>query len=140
MLDKKTIIDLKKSGCSYKEIAEKLGISVGSVKSIISRYSKTIELEKESYKCKYCGNPLVQTKSKKKKEFCSDKCRKQYWKQKNFCKRECLICHKIFTPSYSDEQKYCSKACYLKRSVNGGGSDESWRTKSTPLYKHNTSA
>ena len=55
MLDKKTIIDLKKSGCSYKEIAEKLGISVGSVKSIISRYSKTIELEKESYKCKYCS-------------------------------------------------------------------------------------
>ena len=68
MLDKKTIIDLKKSGCSYKEIAEKLGISVGSVKSIISRYSKTIELEKESYKCKYCGNPLVQTKGKKKKK------------------------------------------------------------------------
>ena len=82
-------------------------------------------LYEESYKCKYCGNPLVQTKGKKKKEFCSDKCRKQYWKQKNFCKRECLICHKIFTPSYSDEQKYCSKACYLKRSVNGGGSDES---------------
>ena len=124
MLDKNIIIDLKKSGCSYKEIAEKLGVSVGSVKSIISRYSKTIELEKESYKCKYCGNPLIQIKGKKKKEFCSDKCRRQFWLIHQ-SERRCKCCNSIFTPRSKASQFFCSRECYLKYVKNGGGSDES---------------
>lgn len=38
--------------------------------------------------CKNCGKRLKHTAGKRKKIFCSDKCRKQYWKLNNEVKND----------------------------------------------------
>ena len=124
MLDKEKVIELKRKGKSYKEIANELGVPVGSIKSTLSRITKVVELKKESPKCKNCGCEINLVKGKKKREFCSNKCRTQYW-LKHQKERKCKCCSNLFTPNSRSNQFFCSRECYLKYVKNGGGSNES---------------
>lgn len=91
------IIKLKSDGLKINEIAEKLNIPVGTVKSKLFRNkSKTINIQvkKEEIiatndidKCKCCGKSIVIIKGKKVREFCSDYCRVKYWRKNKNVKK-----------------------------------------------------
>lgn len=114
---KTLIISLRNSGKSYGEIVKSTGVCESTVKTICLRNKKQNE---NNASCKNCGKKLYYIKGKKKKIFCSDKCRMAYWKaNRNLIKRkpcfdvECPICHCHFMSYKSQCTKYCSWECYL---------------------------
>lgn len=118
MTSNEKVIQLKKSGMSYRAISEKTGLPVGTIKSIWSRANK---LETEVSKCKECGAVIIIIKGKKPRQFCSDKCRMKWWNAHRFLvsnksKRHytCKYCGKEFTSKDYKERKYCSHQCYIE--------------------------
>ena len=107
---KNQIFKLRREGKSYTEIADLTGVSIGSVKSIISRHSR--EISQGSY-CKECGTEIKLTEGKKKKEFCSAACRKKHWKAHHFKEVTCKVCGTKFKVDDSSKQIYCSHKCYI---------------------------
>lgn len=84
---------MRMEGIGYKAIATSLDLPLGTVKSFCKRYTLTglgmvvamnhaVSVQKGLI-CKQCGARLKHTAGKKRKVFCSDKCRKKYWKSKN---------------------------------------------------------
>ena len=97
------ILFLKSKGCSLPEISERVQVSVNTIKSFLSRHRDDIStdyreenLDEESFletvdhntdeneteerdKCEFCGIPIFHIEGKRKKKFCSDKCRMSWW-------------------------------------------------------------
>jgi orotate phosphoribosyltransferase-like protein len=71
------IKELRDKGYGYKKIANELDLKVDTV-----RYA-CLRMEEESLVgfCKNCGLEMKSVKGKKKKIFCSDKCRWQWWNE-----------------------------------------------------------
>jgi len=72
----KRINELRDLGYGYKKIAKELSITPSAVRHACSK------LEEESLlkgHCKNCGIEMLSIRGKKKKTFCSDKCRWQWW-------------------------------------------------------------
>ena len=72
----------RKAGMGYKQIAKELDLSANSVKSYCRRNGLNNEALEQSLPesaCENCGKSVKQKKGKKKKRFCSDKCRNQWW-------------------------------------------------------------
>ena len=74
--EKNKIYQLKKEGYGYKKIANELGLSVSSVQSFLKRNPMDIDLLGT---CKRCGMTIQSIKGKKRKQFCSDRCRWDWW-------------------------------------------------------------
>ena len=127
--DQKTqIISLRKQGNSLAEIASKLGLPIGTVKSFCSRNHLVAEaaLDVESLRpqlsvkdgqCKKCGAPITSLPHHRPKLFCSDRCRLSWWHDnrhlaKNTERKTCLSCGVSFTAD--GRRKYCSHSCYIK--------------------------
>ena len=72
---KNKIINMRLDGCSYTAISCALGIPVPTLKAFCQRHRETIQ----QHRCKNCGRPLTQPKGKRKKYFCSDRCRTTWW-------------------------------------------------------------
>lgn len=66
---------LYRDGYVPTAIANEMGISVNTIKSYIRRHPSM----KNASHCLYCGKVIFQTKGRKIKKFCSDRCRSQYW-------------------------------------------------------------
>ena len=79
--DKRLITQQRRQGLGYTEIARKLGMSVNTVKSYCQRNGiKPVEKTMPGKDaCRQCGSTLEHTPSRKKKQFCSDACRLQWW-------------------------------------------------------------
>ncbi len=130
---KKQIRKMRDGGTSYSAIAQSLDISVNTVKSYCRRscLKEAASLpESTGVHCKQCGNPITQIPSRKKRTFCSENCRKAYWKenQDKIVRRSavtliCPICHKAFSDYARNNRKYCSAACYAARNKGGGGDE-----------------
>ncbi len=75
---KRKIIELRKEGYGYKKIANKLNMTVSAVRYVVTR----IEDKDLIGSCKNCGSETRSIKGKKKKTFCSDKCRWNWWNNK----------------------------------------------------------
>jgi len=73
---KDKIIKLRDEGLSYNEISKRLGLSKNSVASVLRR---DLEVE-EPDRCECCGKELKQTPGHRQKRFCSERCRKKWWK------------------------------------------------------------
>ena len=60
---KQRIMELRKKGCVFADIAKELGISVNSVKSFYRRHTCTapVETPHSENLCKRCGAELVNT-------------------------------------------------------------------------------
>ena len=71
------IIQFRSEGMTYSEIAQKLNISINTVKSFYRRHTQT---NMPKGQCKQCGKPITQSKRTREKKFCSDKCRMAWWK------------------------------------------------------------
>lgn len=66
------IMQMNDQGVGYKKIASELNISIGSVRNILKE-------KDDSNCCRFCNKKLSFVVGKKKKVFCNDSCRYQYW-------------------------------------------------------------
>lgn len=125
--------NLRVAGLGYKKIAEQMGISENTVKTYCRRHGLggkvTQQIKGENIyeaHCLCCGVAIRQIPGRKKKKFCSDKCRNQWWnshlhlvKRKAVYSFECPTCKKPFTAYGNAKRKYCSLECYAKRNRGG---------------------
>lgn len=130
-LQRKAIEKLRNKGAGYKAIAQKLGLSVNTVKSHCRRNGLTGKQSGtdaiEVLFCKKCGKKLTQTKGAKQKSFCSDECRLSWWKEhpekvkrKAYYELTCAYCHETFHSYGNKNRKYCSHECYIADRFGGG--------------------
>ena len=129
----KQITSLRLKGLGYKSIA----VVVGTSKENVRYFCKThglggsadlVKLNFEEHKkhpdaCKYCGGKIVRLPQSGKKIFCSDKCRRAWWKEHPgdakhskdaTYKCECSYCKRIFYSYGKKDRKYCSHDCYIQ--------------------------
>ena len=128
--EKVQIVQMRKRGLGYAEIALSLGLSVNTVKSYCRR-SGVKPLEKKTAQsgdvCRQCGSVLKLTSGRKRKRFCSDACRLCWWHAhrelgKNARTIVCASCGKAFVTDRM--QKYCSRACYIRTRFGGAHGNE----------------
>lgn len=113
----------RRKGIGYKQIAKELGISPNSVKSYCRRNKlQNEDLEQITMEtvCEQCGERILQKKGRKRKRFCSDRCRNQWWnahldqvKRKAVYEYICPVCGKPFSEYGNAKRKYCSHKCYV---------------------------
>lgn len=125
---------LRREGTSYRTIAERLGISINTVKTHLRRYpintvqNRSVNSGSDQV-CKNCGRNVHQTQGHKRKTFCCDQCRQAWWNahlyqvhRKAYTTFECRTCGKVVTAYGNKHRKYCSHECYIK--------DRFWSTPS----------
>lgn len=119
--EKIKIDELKKNGYSYSQISKELNIPIGTIKTFIMR-------KRETNTCLNCHCEIVSIEHHKKKKFCSNKCRLEWWSRnrdklnlKTLVEYECECCHKKFRAPRSAKRKYCSNMCYVKAKVKNNG-------------------
>ena len=71
-------LGLDERGYGPTAISYELEISINTIKSYIRRHPSM----KNASRCLYCGKVISQTKGRKVKKFCSDRCRSAYWNYK----------------------------------------------------------
>lgn len=114
-LQKSTIFSMRQQGLTCVEIADMLGISPNTVKSICRR-SKVKATPQSTAVCRNCGKPLVQTPRAKPKTFCSNQCRYAWWnrvRSKRAYRLICRQCGKEFISFGNKNKKFCGRECYL---------------------------
>lgn len=121
--DKENIRNMRVEGLGYKKIASKLGISVNTIKSFCQRNGLSGTGED---RCQNCGVLIKQNPKRKKKRFCSDKCRLIWWNshQDKINRRAnysliCSNCGKTFISYGNKYRKYCSHRCYIAHRFSG---------------------
>ena len=127
---KEQITEFRRMGLPYVKIGEKMGLPMGQIRSYcLSRIPKPDNDKQEegaqTY-CKTCGKKLEHTPGYKKKIFCSDGCRQDWWnrnattrpgKAKATQEIICQGCGKKFV-AYGTKRKYCSRECYVETMRN----------------------
>lgn len=114
---------LRGKGESCASIADDLGISENTVKSYCRRNNIGVAIKQEqplaTNICANCGCPLRHTPGAKRKRFCSDKCRMDWWKahpesvdRKAIYCFVCPTCSGSFEAYGNTNRKYCSRACF----------------------------
>lgn len=122
--EKNEIIRLQKEGMGYRAIAACLSLPVDSVKSWCRRHPND-----QADECLCCGAAIHQTPQKRRRKFCSDRCRNAWWSAhpemrspKALYHHVCLCCGKDFSNSRISAS-YCSRACFararMKEQPNG---------------------
>jgi len=121
---KKKILELRNLGNGYKAIAKELSITPSAVRSVCTAKFSDPDLYGT---CKNCGNRVKQTPGKKKRQFCSDKCRMGWWNshrdevaRKSFYTYTCPICNSEFEAYGNSKRIYCSISCYVKSRAKRG--------------------
>lgn len=132
------VIKLRTAGNSYGSIARTVGISLNTVKSFCRRNNITeksdapvpVILTGEITLCENCGREIRQIAKQKKKRFCCDKCRNEWWnthldkvQRKTVYEFKCPHCGKAFSIYGDSRRKYCSHECYIADRFGGGGNE-----------------
>ena len=143
--DKTQIVCMRKAGAGYGVIAQKLGLSVNTVKTFCRRNHLTqndlaqpeaqtpaaenavlMTVEPSVKTCLQCGTAVVQTPGRKEKKFCCDSCRNKWWnshlsqvKRKAMYEYSCPTCGISFHAYGHRHRKYCSHECYIKSRFGG---------------------
>lgn len=80
--------------------------------------------------CQQCGKPIAQPATGRRKKYCSDECRRQWWtehqdeliqNQSAVYKLTCVYCGKDYQSYGNKDRKYCSHECYIR--------DRFWRAE-----------
>lgn len=122
------ITEMRNSGLGYTTIAIRLGLSKDCVRSycrthdlVGKRSPNHVPKDPGKEHCKTCGKLLEQTVGKRKKQFCSDGCRMDWWnahtelvERKAYYPFNCACCGKQFTAYGNAKRCYCSHECYIK--------------------------
>lgn len=117
--ERETVMRLRGDGMGYKEIADKTGLSINTIKSFCRRnLAQSSPADKENT-CLQCGAALTHIPHRKKKKFCSDSCRMAWWNahqelvnRKAVYHLTCQNCGKGFESYGNTKRKYCSRSCY----------------------------
>lgn len=134
---KTQIVNLRGGGCGYVRIARILGLSENTVKSFCRRKNlggraraslpMQVPVMDGKHFCLCCGKEVAQNPGRKKKKFCSDRCRNKWWNshldrvnRKANYEFVCPQCKKPFTAYGNAGRKYCSHECYIEHRFGGG--------------------
>lgn len=133
---KQKISRMRHERMSYLQIASELGIPENTVKSYCRRNNLgavKITMEEKPAECKCCGRPLVQGRKGHPSKFCSEECRRTWWKvndgqlvKKAWYTLTCAYCNKEFESYGNRKRKFCGHECYIARRFGkaGDGYDE----------------
>ena len=124
--EKQQIKALRESGESYAQISKMMDLPINSIKTYCRRNNLTsidVEREDKTSTCLECGKSIEQNPGRKKKKFCSDKCRMLWWNshseevnRKANYSCTCAFCGKQFTSYGNKHRKYCSHS-YLTAGI-----------------------
>lgn len=127
------IQEMRMKGNGYKAIGAALGLSRDIVRNyckkrnlagyaaVVSKNRKLMVDGKEV--CHFCGNAVTQPKTGRPRRFCSEKCRREWWKahpeamnksEAASYKLTCQHCGKTFISYGNKNRKYCSRECYIQ--------------------------
>ena len=128
----KQIREMREQGIGYRSIALTVGLSRDIVRNFCksrglsgygSALTKNIQEQVMLGKaCLYCGKEMKQLDTGRPKKFCSDKCRREWWKghPERINRKEsamypavCVRCGKEFLSYGNRKRKYCSHDCYI---------------------------
>ncbi len=129
--EKARIRQMRFEGMSYAQISSNLNISENTIKSFCRRNNLPVggiilspdatPESKDNTVCRHCGKQLRQNPKHKPKKFCSDACRRAWWKahKENLDRKAiyhftCACCGKVFESYGNNRRKYCGHACYIK--------------------------
>ncbi|NCD07643.1 MAG: helix-turn-helix domain-containing protein [Spirochaetia bacterium] len=131
--EKENITKLRNEGYGYTAIANELNISINTIKSFCKANNlggvkaKRNKQKKNISFCLNCGKELEHTPGKKKKKYCSDKCRYQWWNNNrdnnSTYQIKCKSCNKKFNTYKNSNRKYCSHQCYIADRFKGTAND-----------------
>ena len=124
---------LREQGVGYRNIGNTVHLSRDTVRNYcrthnLSGYREAVKLNikrmmMDNSVCLYCGAPIKQEHTGRRKRFCSDKCRLKWWsqnrdqmKKKSTAMYEfhCQYCGKLFTAYGNKKRLYCSHKCYIR--------------------------
>ena len=127
------IHELRLKGTGYKAIANILGLPRDSVRHFCRKngldgdgvtVNLNYEIKKENgLLCLHCGKPLKQEVRGRDRKFCSDECRRTWWKENAdkgnrketaMYKTKCAYCGTEFESYGNKNRKYCSHECYIQ--------------------------
>ena len=118
---------MRRSGRSYQEISSSLMIDKDAVRSFCRTHSIAPDTDSPHSFCPECGKELTQSSTGRTRRFCSEKCRRSWWKHNRSKERRsenatrravCQNCGKEFI-SYADGRKFCSHKCYIEYRFGG---------------------
>lgn len=132
-IEKQQIHDLRLKGIGYKAIAAVLGISRDSIRGYCIRNgldgdSKVVAMNvedriKNHLLCACCNKPIKQNNRGRTRKFCSDECRRKWWKDNPQARTKkesatykftCPHCGQEFTSYGNTKRKYCSHNCFIR--------------------------
>ena len=101
-------------GLTRKEISKLLDTPEATIRTWFFRFPDN------ETTCLLCGAKIALTPGKKKRIFCSDKCRIIWWRkhpelmQLKMVEKECAHCQETFLSYASSKRRFCSRNCYYK--------------------------
>lgn len=126
------IRELRRLGTGYKTIAELTDLTRDQVRYYclsngIGGYRIVYQANlkdriADGRACAYCGGPLMRPKTGRPRRFCSEACRRKYWKTRQDKRKksadhiyvmECPYCHRIFEVYGNTHRKYCCHEHYV---------------------------
>lgn len=135
---KKKICELRMAGLGYKAIANAVGLSRDIVRNFCknNRLNGYLAYADDNFRktaleprlCLNCQMPIKQNKRGRVKKFCSEFCRRSWWKENPdkktmkasaMYKTVCPCCGLEFTSYGNKNRKYCSHECYIKDRFGG---------------------
>jgi len=137
---RKQIRELRMRGVGYRAIASVIGVSRDAVRN----YCKANRLDgyvaeltvnmkeqmQQGKSCLSCGKTMKQPVTGRKRKFCSETCRREWWtahqdaiqkKAAAFYEKTCIYCGERFTSYGNKDRKYCKHDCYIR--------DRFWRVE-----------
>lgn len=112
---KELIIALRDQGMHYNDIARIAKVSEAFARTVYSRANRSRKpIVNNDDLCRCCGAKLIHLRGKKKKLFCSEKCRYDWHNQQKKHKpyeRICEYCGKEFVSIGYPNKRFCSREC-----------------------------
>lgn len=129
----KQIRELRMRGVGYRAIASVVGLSRDIVRNFckshgLDGYASALTLNMKEQMasgaaCMCCGREIIQPATGRKRKFCSDKCRREWWsahpeaihrKETAYYEMTCVYCGKPFQSYGNKNRRYCSHECYVR--------------------------
>ena len=128
----KQIRELRVRGIGYRAIASTVGLSRDIVRNYCKKHGMdgfaeelTVNLKEQMQQgiaCIACGREIHQPTTGRPRKFCSEECRRQWWKVHQsqlkrrptaYYRKVCPYCGKEFLAYGNKNRKYCSHECYV---------------------------